>query len=243
MKKLAVTIIACAAAVLFAPLRSSATGLEGGLKFGLNIAFLHGPDIKVWPDMQAGWVLRFGACGGGFVALPLSESVAIQAEALITTKGSKEVGALFEEAYNYSLMITYLEIPVLVRFAAISASRNFKLVLMAGPAFAFKLHTRFTLAGERLDFNGVRSNDLGLVISFGYVIQSKGYMEFRYTAGLSKVIEEAGVPLTSRTESLPLSSAIGSRGVPEAHLFSRPESCAPPRRVTGMRKPENDGRI
>jgi hypothetical protein len=195
MKRLAIMVIACAAAVLGAPLRSSATGLEGGLKLGMNIAFIHGPDVKVWPDMAAGWVLRFGLCGGGFVALPVSKSVAIQAEAFVTTKGSKEVGALFEEVYNYSLMITYLEVPVLVRFTAPPASRKFNLVLMAGPAFAFKLHSRFRLAGEVLNFNGVRATDLGLVLSIGYVIRSKGYTEFRYTAGMSKVIEEGGVPL------------------------------------------------
>ena len=195
MKKLAIMVIACATAVLCAPQRSSATGLEGGLKFGLNIAFIHGPDVKVWPDLQAAWVLRFGLCGGGFVALPVSKSVAIQAEALITTKGSKEVGALFEEVYNYSLMITYLEVPVLVRLTALPATRSFKIVLMAGPAFAFKLHSRFMLAGEVLNFNGIRSKDLGLVFSIGYVIKSQGYTEFRYTAGLSKVIEEGGVPL------------------------------------------------
>ena len=179
MKKLAIMVIACAAAVLCAPQRSSATGLEGGLKLGMNIAFIHGPDVKVWPDRQAAWVLRFGLCGGGFVALPVSKSVAIQAEALITTKGSKEVGALFEEVYNYSLMITYLEVPVLVRFTPLPASRSFNLVFMAGPALAFKLHSRFTLAGERLEFDGVRSKDLGLVISVGYVIRSQGYTEIR----------------------------------------------------------------
>ncbi len=116
MKKFAVMVIIGAAAALFAPLRSTATGVEGGLKFGMNIAFIHGPDAKLWPDLEASWVLRFGLCGGGFVALPVSGKVAIQAEALITTKGSKEVGALFEEVYNYSLMITYLEVPLLVRY-------------------------------------------------------------------------------------------------------------------------------
>ena len=193
MKKFAVMVIIGAAAALFAPLRSTATGVEGGLKFGMNIAFIHGPDAKVWPDLEAAWVLRFGLCGGGFVALPVSGKVAIQAEALITTKGSKEVGALFEEVYNYSLMITYLEVPLLVRYTL--AGRNAQMVFMAGPALAFKLHSRYTLHGELLDFNGIRSKDLGLVLSLGSVIRSRGYTEIRYTAGLSKVIEEGGVPL------------------------------------------------
>jgi Outer membrane protein beta-barrel domain len=195
MKKLAVTVIVCAAVLLAAPRPSSAARVEAGLKLGVNFAWLHGADTKVWPDMAAGWVMRFGLCGGGFVALPVSKTVAIQAEALVTTKGSKEVGALFEEPYNYSLMITYLEVPVLVRFTILRPNRSARLVFLTGPAFAFKLHSRFTLAGEHLDFNGVRPNDLGLVFSVGYVIRSQGYTEFRYTAGLNNIIEEGGGPL------------------------------------------------
>jgi hypothetical protein len=196
MKKLAVMVIICAAVLLAAPRPSSAARVEAGLKLGVNFAWLHGADTNIWPYLEPGWVMRFGLCGGGFVAFPVSETVAIQAEALITTKGSKEVGALFEEPYNYSLMITYLEVPVLLRFTALGSGRSIQMVLMAGPAFAFKLHSRFTLAGELLDFNGVRPNDLGLVLSVGYVIRSQGYTEIRYTAGLNNIIEEGGVPLS-----------------------------------------------
>ena len=169
--------------------------LEGGVKFGFNLAFIRGADVDLFPYNDSDWVMRFGLCGGGYVALPLSRNLAIQAEALITTKGSKEVGYLFEENYLYSLMITYLEIPVLLRVTTGSILGGSSLVFMFGPALAFKLHSRFMGGGEVLDFNGVRSNDLGLVFSFGYVIRSRGYTEFRYTAGMDNIIEEGGVPL------------------------------------------------
>lgn len=198
MKKLLImAVIGTAVGLCLLPQASSAARLEGGLKLGGNIALIHGADVEIFPGLDSDWVLRFGWCGGGFVALPLSKTIAIQAEALITTKGSKEIGPLFEEyeTYVYSLMITYFEIPVLFRVTTPPIGRVSQLVFMAGPAFGFKLGSRFMRSGEVLAFDGVRSSDLGLVFSFGYVLGSKGYTEFRYTAGMSKVIEEGGVPL------------------------------------------------
>ncbi len=198
MKKLMImAVIGTAVGLCLLPQASLAARLEGGLKFGANIAFIHGPDVEIFPGLDSNWLIRFGLCGGGFVALSLSERIAIQAEALITTKGSKEIRPLFEdyETYVYSLMITYLEIPVLFRVTTPPIWKVSQLVFMAGPAFGFKLGSRFMRSGEVLDFDGVRSSDLGLVFSFGYVLRSKGYTEFRYTAGMSKVIERGGIPL------------------------------------------------
>jgi hypothetical protein len=189
------SVIGVLAALCVLPQALSAARVEAGIKFGVNFAFIHGADVDTFPGNDSDWVMRFGLCGGGFIALPLSENFAIQAEALVTTKGSKEVGYLFEENYLYSLMITYLEIPVLIRVLTPSFMNVGRISFMAGPALSFKLHSRFMGGGEVLDFNGVKSNDLGLVFSIGYVLGSRGYTEFRYTAGLSKIIEVEGVPL------------------------------------------------
>ena len=70
-----------------------------------------------------------------------------------------------------------------------------QIFLMAGPALGLKLGSRFMRSSEVVEFSGVKSTDLGLVLSIGYVIRSRGYTEFRYTAGMSKMIEEDGVPL------------------------------------------------
>jgi hypothetical protein len=203
MKKLLIMASLCAAASLCSPPPSEAAQVQGGVKFGANIAFIHGPDVGKFPGGESDWVLRFGLCGGGFVALPLSETFAIQAEALITTKGSKEVGPLFEDygTYIYSLMITYLEIPVLARLKTRPTNGGFQLFGLAGPALSFKLGSRYMRSGEVLAFDGVKSSDLGLVVSVGSILTSKsagrfkGSTEFRYTAGLSKIIEVGGVPL------------------------------------------------
>jgi hypothetical protein len=194
MKKLLIMASLCAAASLCSPPPSEAAQVQGGVKFGANIAFIQGPDVAILQGYGSDWVLRFGLCGGGFVALPFSKNFALQAEALITTKGSKQVGALFEESDIYSLMITYLEIPVLMRITT-DPVLDGHLVFMVGPALAIKLHSRLSRSGEVLGFDGVRPSDLGLVFSLGYDIRSRGYTELRYTAGLRRIIQAEGVPL------------------------------------------------
>jgi hypothetical protein len=201
MKKLMImAVIAAAAGLCVDPTASTAAQLEGGLKFGVNIAFIHGSDVNSFPGYDSTWFMRFGLCGGGFVALPISGTVAIQAEALITTKGSHETGVLFDyPTYIYSLKITYLEIPILIRVLTPSFMKGGQIFFMAGPALALELGSRFMRSSEGISevipLGGLRSTDLGLVFSVGSVIRSKGYTEFRYTAGMSKMIEENGIPL------------------------------------------------
>lgn len=206
MKRVPVIALVCAVIVLCAPLASSAARVEWGFKFGGNVAFFRGVDASDFPYVDSDWVLRFGLCGGGFAALPFSKSFALQAEALITTKGSKEVRPLFEdyETYVYSLMITYLEIPVLARLSIPGIIGDSRIVFLAGPAWAFKLHSRYLRSGEVLEFSGVRPGDLGLVFSVGSILGSKsaghfkGLTEFRYTSGMRRIIEEEGAPLNIR---------------------------------------------
>jgi hypothetical protein len=48
---------------------------------------------------------------------------------------------------------------------------------------------------EVIPFSGVKSTDLGLVFGIGAVANFGGWYELRYTSGMSKMIEEDGVPL------------------------------------------------
>ena len=193
---LIMVVIGAAAGLCFYPTASTAAQLERGLKFGVNIAFLRGTDVIDFPGYDSSWFFRFGLCGGGFVALPLSQRLAVQAEALMTTKGSHETGTWGDyPTYTYSLKITYLEIPVLMRVTTPPIMKGAQIFLMAGPALGLKLGSRFMRSSEIIPFSGVAPTDLGFVLSIGNVIRSRGYTEFRYTAGMSKMIEEDGVPL------------------------------------------------
>jgi hypothetical protein len=180
---------------LFAPV-SRATELAGGLKLGLNAAFVLGADASDFP-YAAGydWIMRFGYCGGGFVALDLYPAVSIQAEALLTRKGSAQLGALFDvESYKYSLIMDYLEVPLLIKFTA-PPSKKLRFFMLGGPAVAVKLGGKLKRDSETLPFSGFKSTDIGLVIGAGLLSGSHVFSELRCTMGLTKVIERDGVPL------------------------------------------------
>jgi len=195
MKKLMIMAVIGTAAGLCMFQQVSAAQVEGGLKFGVNFAFFRGADVEYFPYLGSSWLMRFGLCGGGFVALPLSKTIAVQAEALITTKGSHESGTLFgdDESFTYSLKVTYLEIPLLLR--AMTTAHTVQVFFLAGPALGLKLGSRLMRGSEVIPFSGVKSTDLGLVFGIGAVANFGGWYELRYTSGMSKMIEEDGVPL------------------------------------------------
>jgi len=98
MKRLGLMVgIGALAWLLLLPAWSSAAEWGGGLKFGLNVAFIHGSGVAEFPSFDSSWVLRFGLCGGGFVTVGLSRTTVLQAEALITTKGSHELELGWDE--------------------------------------------------------------------------------------------------------------------------------------------------
>ncbi len=66
MKKLGMmTVLGGLLGLWVVPAVSPAAGLSGGLKLGLNTAFIRGADASDFPYPGANWLLRFGFCGGG----------------------------------------------------------------------------------------------------------------------------------------------------------------------------------
>jgi hypothetical protein len=122
MKRLGMmAVVGAAVALWLLPAASSAAELSGGLKIGLNVATIHGADTDYFSGVHFDdWFLRFGFCGGGFITINLSKIVALQAEALMTTKGSKEAPVLWEDypTYRYSFNTSYLDIPLLIKLMA-----------------------------------------------------------------------------------------------------------------------------
>lgn len=176
------------------PGASSAAGWSGGLKLGFNVAIIRGADARDFPYPDADWLLRFGFCGGGFVTLDFSESLSLQAEALLTRKGSSQVNLSFDyPTYRYSLVIDYLEVPLLIRLLTSPGSRS-GFFLQAGPAMGFKLGGKLVRSGEPIPFDGLKSTDMGIVYGIGWLKKSGIVSELRYTMGLTKIVEIAGAP-------------------------------------------------
>jgi hypothetical protein len=196
-----IVVIGAAAGLWFLPLASSAAELKGGLKMGFSLTDIHGADVRDFPyydDPDTSWFLRFGFCGGGFIAVNLSRTAAIQAEALISTKGSAQLG-IYD---NYSFRTSYLEIPLLIKLMPKPGKAS--AFVLAGPALGILLSGVMKHEGEPTAYNGFKSTDLGIVLGFGGTIRSRIIIELRYTMGLSKSIEQDGVALNIKNTALAL---------------------------------------
>jgi hypothetical protein len=191
-------VIGVVAALCLLPAASSAAELRGGPIIGLNVAFIRGADVINFTGFGSGsnWLLRFGFCGGGFMTVNLSDHVAFEAEVLLSQKGSKE-GPTWggEPTYKYSLKTSYLEFPLLIKFMIpLQRKRSFSLLAITGPAVGIKLSGILKRDSETLAFDGLKSTDLGWVIGFGMYGAGASW-DFRYTMGLTKMIEQNGATL------------------------------------------------
>jgi len=193
MKKLMTIVILGGLSCLWLlPTASSAAGIRGGLKAGLNLSNIHGADVSEAEGLLgAPAKYKVGFVGGGFITFNLSTSIAIQAEALYSMKGAKAS----EPGWNISANINYLEIPILVKFM-IPTQGSVKPSLFVGPALALKMSARYKYEeegySEEGDIEEMKSSDLGLVFGAGLDIGRNIRTDLRYTLGISKVMEAGG---------------------------------------------------
>jgi len=183
--------------MLLLPNSSLATELIAGLKIGMNSADLHGKDIKdVEEESGMEFKSKWGLCFGGFVRFNISKMFAIQPEFLYTMKGTKMEETFFGETMKLKMNLSYLEIPVLVKFM-IPTSGGIKPSLFAGPALAIKLSakTKVEYAGEteEEDIEEMKDTDFGLIIGagvdfeLGFLGQGKLTVDLRYNLGLTTI--------------------------------------------------------
>ena len=156
-------LLACAA-VAFAPGVAAAQAVGFGVKGGVNVSTI------AFDPSELEWGMTFGAVAGGFVALPLGSRVTIQPEGLFSQKG----GTVDLDDIEASIRLTYLEVPVLVKFAVWSdGGRSFS--LFGGPSLAFNLSsdTSATVGGEDIDVDiddDVETFDFGIAAGLEYAI-------------------------------------------------------------------------
>jgi len=200
MRSLAkLAVVGAVAGLLVFPSLSSAAPPKFGLKAGLNVADIHGADVGTLESLfGSSWKAKLGFCGGGFVIFPLSKGMAVQAEALYTQKGAEMSGTIDigagPEPFKLYWNTDYLEIPVLFRYGFETKGR-LKPFLFAGPALGIKMSAKLKVEAEGesadQDISNFRSTDFGLVFGGGVDI-GKISIDFRYTMGLTKLLESEG---------------------------------------------------
>lgn len=197
MKRLIITIFAIVVVFTLSSASVSAQGLTAGLKGGMNIANLHGKDVKVLEeDIGADLVSKMGFCAGGFITYNINDMFAIQPELLFTMKGAKAEKEILGETMKVTMKANYLEIPVLAKLS-IPTLGTVKPSLFVGPSLGIKLSGKLKteiagISAEEDISEDLKSTDFGLVfgggIDFG-LGRGKLTVDARYTLGLTKVHE------------------------------------------------------
>ncbi len=174
--------VAVVAAVL-SPAPSFAQGISAGVKGGASFATVR---FEGEADATRG---RWFPAAGAFFVLPFRWGVSLQPEAVYAMKGAR----LRSPGAEPSLLLDYLETPVLARLTMTAAGRRIFAVGGVAPAFCLRARTRTKFGGstEEIDIlDEVRRFDTGLVGGAGIEL-GRLVVDGRYTLGLINVDKES----------------------------------------------------
>ena len=159
---------------------ASAQGLTTGVKGGVNFSSVKFDSPA--GDLTLDW--RLGAVVGGFIRFPLFSWLELQPEVLYSVKGGKRE----EFGVNSSVLLDYLEVPVLARMPMGGASKYFA---VAGPYVGFRMRARtrteFSGSTEEIDISdSVERMDFGLAVGGGVEFGSI-MLDGRYSFSLTDI--------------------------------------------------------
>jgi hypothetical protein len=185
--RLARAVVALSIGAFAAP--CAAQGVDFGAKIGLNASTVSGFKGPLG-GLDAGY--RRDLMGGPFVAIPITEALAIQPELLFTRKRASLTGSAADVSASITVLFECLEVPILARLMIPGSRRVYGL---AGPVLGRLLSTTerieaLSLTTER-DISLARRFELSIVA--GAALRLGGFLlEGRYSQGLTNLAEEAG---------------------------------------------------
>jgi hypothetical protein len=153
-----------------------------GIKGGINLADLEGDGIS-------GNEMKLVGGGGIFFNRTIANGISIQPEVLFMMKGTKS-----ESLENTGIHLTYIDIPVLVRY---SIPTETKLIpyFLAGPSFGILMSATYEVLNVEEDIkDDLKSIDYCLVLGAGadYAIgEGRLIFDVRYSFGLTTIVDES----------------------------------------------------
>ena len=174
MKRILVVLVVL---MMFAVSASAQSSKALGIKGGVNLFKPYGDDV-----ISIDYYTSFAV--GVFYYHAFSEIFVLQPELYYSVKGGKETGGSV-------LKLSYIDIPVLLKFNLPLEGKSWAPNLYAGPYLAF-------LMGADVDGHDVKDNfsstDFGLVIGAGadfHLSEGKHLLEldFRYSMGFTKIYD------------------------------------------------------
>jgi hypothetical protein len=174
MKRILVVLVVL---MMFAVSASAQSSKALGIKGGVNLFKPYGDDV-----VSIDYYTSFAV--GVFYYHAFSEIFVLQPELYYSVKGGKETG-------DSVLKLSYIDIPVLLKFNLPLEGKSWAPNLYAGPYLAF-------LMGADVDGHDVKdyfsSTDFGLVVGAGadfHLSEGKHLLEldFRYSMGFTKIYD------------------------------------------------------
>lgn len=177
---------------------TSISAQKFGVKAGLNLSTHLGDDAdgaKVQPGFHI----------GGVVELPLSKSLYLQPELLLSQKGAKYK----DGGVTSRMKPLYLEVPVNLMLKADLVTG--KVTIAAGPYFAYGVSGKQSSGGASVDLFSkadgadeaiLKRFDAGIGVAAGYEFNSGLFFNLGTSYGLTNVAEEAGVSVKNSTVTL-----------------------------------------
>ena len=177
MKRILVVLVVM---MMFAASVSAQSPKVFGLKGGVNMFKPYGDDVT-----DVGYYTSFAI--GAFYYHACSEIFVLQPELYYSVKGGKET----EEGDESVLKLSYIDIPVLLKFNLPLEGKSWAPNLYAGPYLAFLMGADINDYDVKDAFS---STDFGLVVGAGADFKlSEGKhmleLDFRYSMGFTKIYD------------------------------------------------------
>ncbi len=193
MKKIVIFIMILS--FVFIGTLSAQGNLGFGVKGGLNMAKFTGDGVKEITEegYDEKYVTAFSL--GGFLALPLGNTLTIRPEVLYTQNGAKYEASRGGAEAKMSMKMNWLNIPVLAVF---NLQPNIR--LFAGPYFDFFLNGKIKVEmsyeefsfdeEEDIESDEIQSLNYGVIFGAAYGVTNNIDVELRYSQGLNSYDKE-----------------------------------------------------
>jgi long-subunit fatty acid transport protein len=177
--------IILAAVAVFGFTFANAQEVKFGVKGGINLSSFTG-DVED-PSSKVGFQ------AGGFAEIKLTDEFSIQPELLYSLQGAKRDESGFGYFSKSTLNLSYLNIPVMVKYYVIE-----KFSFEAGPQIGFLLSAKEDIEGnaygestsEKVDVKDeLKSMDFGVNFGAGYDFTENISAGIRYNFGLSNIAD------------------------------------------------------
>ncbi len=169
--------------------------IQLGAKAGFAVAnFVDDPDTE--------FESKVNFTGGFTFNSELNRNVSLQPEVLYVVKGAKTQAVIDEVPLNLSFSVTYIEVPLLLRYS-MNPRSDITPVFLAGGAASWNINSRvkFGIVGGDTEFSdaddSIKALDFGVVVAAGVDIKwdlRRITLEARYTRGLTNLVDDQDDP-------------------------------------------------